>query len=226
MNNIAIIPARSGSKGLKDKNILDLCGKPLMAYTIEAAIESNEFDTIMVSTDSEKYANIAIEYGADVPFLRSSITSSDTASSWDVVREVLEKYKENKHNFSTFALLQPTSPLRNASDIKNAYIEFHKLNAISLTSVCEARYSPVNCNILPEDHSMDGFYGKNIELSRRQDLPAYYHENGAIYIGDVEYFLKFNDFYSSQCYAFIMAEYNSIDIDSELDFKYAELLMH
>ena len=95
MKNLAIIPARSGSKGLKDKNIKLLNGKPLMAYTIEAAIQSKMFDEVMVSTDSEEYADIAKKYGAKVPFMRSSELSNDTASSWDVVRDVLHKYKKD-----------------------------------------------------------------------------------------------------------------------------------
>ena len=95
MKNLAIIPARSGSKGLKDKNIKLLNGKPLMAYTIEAAIQSKMFDEVMVSTDSEEYADIAKKYGAKVPFMRSSELSNDTASSWDLVRDVLHKYKKD-----------------------------------------------------------------------------------------------------------------------------------
>ena len=102
MKNIAIIPARSGSKGLHDKNIKDLCGKPLIAYSIEAAMQSKEFDEIMVSTDSPAYANIAQEWGATVPFLRSKETSSDTASSWEMVEEVLNNYKKRVFHMTLF----------------------------------------------------------------------------------------------------------------------------
>ena len=105
MRNIAIIPARSGSKGLPDKNIKLLQGKPLLAYTIEAAIKSGCFTEVMVSTDSEKYAEIAWEYGAKVPFLRSKVMSSDTASSWDMVEEVLDNYKQLNQEFDSFCLL-------------------------------------------------------------------------------------------------------------------------
>ena len=118
MKNIAIIPARSGSKGVRDKNIRNLCGKPLMAYTIEAALESGEFDEVMVSTDSEHYAEIARKYGASVPFLRSAKTASDSASSWDMVDEVLNCYAMLGKSFDTFCLLQPTSPLRDKKDIQ------------------------------------------------------------------------------------------------------------
>jgi len=109
MKNIAIIPARSGSKGLPDKNIRLLCGKPLLAYSIEAALQSDMFDVVHVSTDSIQYAEIAKKFGADVPFLRSTETSSDSASSWDVVKEVIEKYQKVGKCFDTFMLLQPTS---------------------------------------------------------------------------------------------------------------------
>ena len=137
MKNIAIIPARSGSKGLKDKNIKPLMGKPLLAYSIEAAMQSNMFDTVMVSTDSETYAKIARKYGAEVPFLRSAETSSDTASSWDAVAEVLNGYAAIDRCFDTFMLLQPTSPLRTAGDIVGAYRTMEEKDANTVVSLCE-----------------------------------------------------------------------------------------
>ena len=137
MSNIAIIPARSGSKGLKDKNIKELCGKPLFAYSIEAALKSSCFDEVMVSTDSEKYAEIARRYGASVPFLRSVSTSSDIASSWDMVDEVLAGYRDLGREFETFCLLQPTSPLRTAKDIIAAYKLYNDKASFSVVSVCE-----------------------------------------------------------------------------------------
>ena len=115
MKNIAIIPARAGSKGLPDKNIKLLNGKPLLQYSVEAALGSGCFDKVMVSTDSEKYAEIAREAGAEVPFLRSAYTSTDKASSWDMVEEVLDGYERLGWTFDTFCLLQPTSPMRTGS---------------------------------------------------------------------------------------------------------------
>ena len=135
MRNIAIIIARSGSKGLKNKNIRLLKGKPLMAYTIEAALKSKCFDKVMVSTDSKKYADIAREYGAEVPFLRSKETAKDSTSPWDVVKEVLDQYKLMGEEFDTFALLQPTSPLRDHKDIRNAYKEFDEKKANAVVSM-------------------------------------------------------------------------------------------
>ena len=117
MKAIAIIPARSGSKGLPDKNILQLDGKPVIAYTIEACLESGCFDRVHVSTDSEIYAKVAREYGADVPFLRCEELATDDASTEDVVRYVLDQYEKRKESFEVFGIMQPTSPLRNKQDI-------------------------------------------------------------------------------------------------------------
>lgn len=225
MKNIAIIPARSGSKGLKDKNIKLLNGKPLIAHSIEAAKESGMFDIVHVSTDSEKYAAIAREYCADVHFLRSEQNSSDTASSWDAVEEVLERYKSEGKEFDTFMLLQPTSPLRSAQDIKGAYEEFVNRGAKSVVSVCETDHSPIQCNTLPDNMSMVGFESDEVKNKRRQDLPTYYRFNGAIYLCDVKQFMASHDIYDEDCYAYIMDKRRSVDIDDDCDFLIAESIM-
>ena len=225
MKNIAIIPARSGSKGLSDKNIKPLVGKPLLAYSIEAALESNMFDTVMVSTDSTIYSEISKEYGADVPFLRSDKASSDTASSWDAVEEVLAGYKKMGREFDCFMLLQPTSPLRSAQNIIEAFDELKRKNANSIISLCEVDHPPMQCNVLPESLSLDGFIRKDAKSKRRQDLPTYYRFNGAIYLSKVNYFLEDHDIYRSRCYAYIMNKRDSIDIDDEYDFAMAETIM-
>lgn len=224
MKNIAIIPARSGSKGLKDKNIRSLNGKPLIAYTIDAAKKSEVFDEIFVSTDSEKYAKIAREWGANVPFLRSSQLSSDTASSWDVLKDALEKYKEMGLEFDTVTLLQPTSPLRTAEDIVSAYQKMINKNAKAIVSVCEVDHSPLWCNILPEDTSMEDFLSKDLLDVPRQNLSTYFRVNGAIYIVKIDYLMFTESIYNDSCYAYIMKKENSIDIDDEMDFKIAQAL--
>lgn len=225
MKNIAIIPARSGSKGLKDKNIKMLAGKPLMAYSIEAAIKSDMFDTVMVSTDSEEYANIARRYGAEVPFLRSAETSSDTASSWAAVSEVLDNYKALGKVFDTFMLLQPTSPLRRSEDICGAYKLLDEKNANTVVSLCETDHSPLSCNTLPVDRSMDGFLQEELKNARRQDVEIYYRFNGAIYLSKVAFYEKFGDIYKSGCYAYIMDKKSSVDIDDEVDFLLCEAIL-
>ncbi len=224
MKNIAIIPARSGSKGLVDKNIKELKGKPLIAYSIEAAIKSEKFEEIMVSTDSELYAEIARKYGAKVPFLRSAITATDSASSWDVVEEVLSNYTEKNTKFDTFCLLQPTSPLRSALDIIKAYELFEDKAACAVVSVCETEHSPLWCGTLPEDGNLSGFVN-NEALIRRQELDTYYRLNGAIYIVDCIGFRKDKNVFREGSYAYIMPQERSVDIDTSLDFKYVETLI-
>ncbi len=225
MRNIAIIPARSGSKGLKDKNIRMLNGKPLMAYTIEAALKSKCFDVVMVSTDSKKYAKIARENGAEVPFLRNEETSRDKTSPWDVMKEVLEKYKELGEEFDTFALLQPTSPLRTAKDIKNAYAELAEKKANAVVSMCELECSMHLVNTLPKSLSMKGFISQEQYNKRRQDIRPYYRFNGAIYISKVKSFMKHMNIYDDKCYAYIMDRNSSYDIDDLNDLKIVEALM-
>lgn len=224
MKNIAIIPARSGSKGLKDKNIKLLNGKPLMAYTIEAAIESKQFSEVHVSTDSKKYAKIAEEYGANVPFLRSEELSSDSASTWDTVLFVLEKYKQIGKEYDTFAVLQPTSPLRTAQDIRKAYEMYERRNAKSVVSICEMEHSPLWSNTLDENGTLDNFIPKEL-LSRRQELPTYYRLNGAIYISDVWYFMEKRTLYHDKGVPYIMTGEASVDIDNIIDFELVKVLM-
>ena len=226
MKNIAIIIARSGSKGLKDKNIRLLNGKPLLAYTVEAAVKSKCFDKVMVSTDSRKYAKIAEEYGAEVPFLRSKGNSADSASPWDVVKEVLDKYRELGEEFDTFALLQPTSPLRDYKDIRNAYKEFDEKKANAVVSMCELECSIHLVNKLPDSLSMKGFITEKQYNKRRQEIRPYYRFNGAIYISKVKTFYKHMNIYDDKCYAYIMDRKKSYDIDSEFDLKIVEAIMN
>ena len=225
MKNIAIIPARSGSKGLKDKNIKLLNGKPLLTYSIEAALKSKCFDVVFVSTDSKKYANIAKQYGAEVPFLRSKKNSSDKSNAWDVIREVLENYKKLGKEFDTFTYLQPTSPLRTSTDIKKAYKLYKELKANSIVSICDTEVSPLYCYHLPKNNLLSKVLNVDNENKRRQDAGTYYTMNGAIYLANVNNFLKTNDIYKNKCYAYVMDKKSSIDIDDEMDFKYAEALL-
>lgn len=225
MKNIAIIPARSGSKGLPDKNIRELNGYPLIGYSIKAALESELFDIVMVSTDSEHYADIAIKCGATVPFLRDDKNSGDKSSSWDVVREVLGKYKTIGHEFGSFCLLQPTSPLRTSKNITEAYEMFESREAKAIVSVCEVEHSPLWCNVLDENNSLNGFIREEAKFPRQQ-LKQYYRINGAIYIARIKSFLENDDLYTKNCYAYIMDRKMSVDIDTIEDFKYAEWLMN
>lgn len=224
MRNIAIIPARSGSKGLKDKNIKLLGDKPLIAYSIDSAKDSGIFDEIMVSTDSEKYAEVAKEYGASVPFLRSDELSGDSAGSWDVVKEVLQGYKTLGKVFDTVCLLQPTSPLRKPEDIVLSYDLLKQMNGDSITSVCEMDHSPLWSMILPEDGSLADFR-RNLKSVPRQKLSTYHRINGAIYIRKIEYTENAIGLKEQREYAYIMNRGNSVDIDTIDDFELAEFYL-
>lgn len=224
MSSVAIIPARSGSKGLPDKNIKLLNGKPLMAYAIEAAINSSMFDEVMVSTDSLKYAKIAEDYGAAIPFMRSTENASDVASSWDAVEETLSEYEKKNKFFDDFCLLQPTSPLRTTEDIQNAYRIFNEKGAMAVVSVCECEHSPLWCNTLNENMELKEFIDPK-HYFQRQSLEKFYRINGAIYIVNRKEFQKNQYIYREGSFAYIMSQDRSIDIDSYLDFKIAEALI-
>lgn len=224
MKHIAIIPARSGSKGLKDKNIRILNGRPMLAYSIAAAQKSGLFDEIMVSTDSIKYADIARRYGANVPFLRSEEMSSDTAGSWDAVREVLNLYYKDGRVFDTVCLLQPTSPLRTENDIIGAYRFFSSKDMDAVTSVCEADHPPQWMMQLTQTMSMREFR-KQIADAPRQKLGTFYRLNGAIYIRKIVYTEQYAELLQEKEYAYIMDKSRSLDVDDIQDFKMAEYFM-
>lgn len=224
MNTLAVITARSGSKGIKNKNIRQLNDKPLIAYTIESALQSHYIDEVMVSTDSDKYAFIAKKFGADVPFLRSSRNSEDTSKSIDVLLEVLDEYEKREKCFDNIVMLQPTSPLRTYKNLNEAFDLFYEKNADSVVSVCECEHSPLLSGILPDDCSMFEFIKSENNL-RRQELQKFYRLNGAIYISKVTTLKETGSFYGKNSYAYIMKQRESIDIDTEMDFEYADFLL-
>ena len=221
---LAIIPARSGSRGLKDKNIALLAGKPLIAYSIEAALESKCFSHVCVSTDSQKYADIAVSFGAEAPFLRTAATASDTASSWDVVKEVVKEYHERGFDFSQVCLLQPTSPLRASEDILKAFSLFEQTHAGFVESLVEMEHSPLWANTIDDTYSLKNFVRPENNV-RRQDLPLYYRENGAIYIMETEMLNHLDEMYGDRSFGYIMKREHSIDIDSRLDLLLCEALL-
>ena len=223
MKYLAIIPARSGSKGLKDKNIKLLNGKPLIAYTIEAALTTKIFEEVMVSTDSSYYAELSRQYGASVPFLRKEELAKDNTSSWDVVKQVLEDYKKMGIVFDKCVLLQPTSPLRTKDDITNAITLYQEKNAETVVSVCETEHPAQECFTLEDGNSMINFSKSPYRNMRRQEFPKTYHENGAIYIVDAKKIMeKDYDIYQNKCFAHIMSRKASMDIDNQEDFDRAE----
>lgn len=222
--NIAIIPARGGSKRLPGKNIKILAGKPLIAWTIAAAVESKLFDLVIVSTDSQEIADISIRYGAYVPFLRPQELSTDSATTSAVIEHAVCWVEANHETVSRVTVLQPTSPLRGVEDIKQAFSLYNNKDACSVISVCELEHPYQYCNQIHENLSMDGFI-LNANHKRTQELKPYYRLNGAIYIFNREYASDMSKIYSSQSYAYIMDKKNSIDIDDMYDFKMAEFFL-
>lgn len=221
---LAVIPARQGSKGLPDKNIRLLAGKPLLSHTIAAARESGVFDRIILSTDGEEIARVGREAGAEVPFMRPADLASDEARGIDVLHHVLEWLEQRGELFDCVMYLQPTSPLRTAVDIVESLKILVAREAQAVVSVCEMEHHPWWANTLPEDGCMKDFFAKDIS-TRRQDLPRYYRLNGAIYLARWEFIRYRDSWYGEKTYAYIMPRERSVDIDDELDFKLAEILM-
>ena len=221
MKKIAIIPARSGSKGLKDKNIIDLCGKPLMAYSIEAALKSGCFDRIILSTDSEKYGGIAESFGAEVMY-RGEALSSDTATTCMVIEDIL---KRTDMQIDYFMLLQPTSPLRTEKHILESAELFEK-NCEKfdfLVSVKEAEHGAALVKPIDGDMSLK-YFDTDLSSYRRQNCKDY-TPNGAVYIGKPDRYLERKHFFGEKSLAYIMSREDSVDIDDRVDYELAKILM-
>ena len=218
---LAIIPARGGSKRLPRKNVLDLCGKPLIAWSIEAALKSKYISKIIVSSDDEEILNIAKEYKADF-IKRPDELASDTATTFDALKHTLE----NVEKYDYVVLLQPTSPLRTEKHINEAIELLEEKNADAIISVCEMEHSPLWSNILDENLDMSNFLSDEVLNKRSQDLPKYYRLNGAIYICKIDKFLQNRGFFfKDKVFAYIMDKKDSVDIDEEIDFKLAQFCL-
>ncbi len=217
---LAIVPARGGSKRLPQKNILDLCGKPLIAYTIEAGFKSEYVDAVVVSSDNEDILRISQKLGAQT-IKRPHVLASDTATTYDTVKHVIE----NIEKYDYIVLLQPTSPLRNEKHIDEAIELLEEKKADAIISVCEMEHSPLWSNTLPKDGNMGGFLSNKIVNKRSQDLEKHYRLNGAIYICGTDRLLENKSFFlKNNIFAYKMARKSSIDIDEEIDFKVAQIL--
>jgi len=221
---LALIPARSGSKGLPNKNIKLLHDRPLIAWTIEAAIASGVFSKVIVSTDSEEIADISVKYGAQAPFIRPDSLASDSAKGMDVVIHAMGWMEQHGHVFDSIALLQPTSPLRNAEDIVNVVKMCAEKKANAIVSVVECEHHPFWSNLLPSDLSMSNFIDCRAKNTNRQDLPRFYRLNGAIYMAKWEYLKATPNWFSDKTYAYIMPRERSVDIDDMIDFRLAEII--
>jgi len=222
VKKIAIIPARSGSKGLVNKNILMLLDKPILAYTIEAAIQSEKFIKVIVSTDSLEYKEIAEKYGAEV-VMRGEELSNDSATSYMVIKDILGKNLGIEYDY--FMLLQPTSPFRNYQHINESIEKFEKniSNYDFLVSMTETSKASTLIKPIEEDESLK-YYDLDFSNYKRQNYKEYY-PNGAIFIGKNKEYLERKHFFGKKSLAYFMNKADSIDIDDRLDFEFAILLM-
>jgi CMP-N-acetylneuraminic acid synthetase len=219
---LAIIPARGGSKRLPRKNILNLGGKPLIGWSIEAALGSRYIDKIVVTSDDDNILKIAEQYHVKI-IKRPPKLASDTALTYDVVKHTIETIQKK---YDYIVLLQPTSPLRNNLHIDDAIESLFNKNADAIVSVTETDHSPLWSNILPENGSMENFLRRDILQKRSQELEKYYRINGAIYIVDTNILLKDKTIFPKKnIYAYIMDRFTSIDIDEKIDFEIASFLV-
>ena len=220
MKNIAIIPARGGSKRIPRKNIKPFMGKPILAYSIEAALESGLFSEVMVSTDDEEIAEIARHYGAKIPFMRSIETANDFAGTDDVILEVLKMYKARGEEFDTLCCIYSTAPFVTAQKLLKAYT---KLNSeINSVFTCVAYSYPVQRSL----HIVDG----KIEMvcpeyfdARSQDLETIYHDAGQFYIATVDSYLKEKKLWGTHTAGFVLSEMEVQDLDTLTDWQVAEM---
>jgi N-acylneuraminate cytidylyltransferase/CMP-N,N'-diacetyllegionaminic acid synthase len=224
-NILGLIPARGGSKGLPRKNIKLLLGKPLITWTIEQVLASKYIDKIVVSTDDEEIAEVSKKYGADVPFIRPKKLAEDNAKGIDVVLHAMNWMEENDKLYDLLMLLQPTSPLRTSQDIDKAIELLFSKKAQATVSVCEIEHHPYWSNILPKNGCMKNFISREIMNKNRQELPVFYRLNGAICLAYCDYIKEQKSFFGEKTFAYIMPQEKSIDIDNEVDFKLAEILM-
>lgn len=225
---LAIIPARGGSKGLPGKNIKELCGKPLIAWSIEAGLKSKYVDEIVVSTDSAKIAEISKQYGANVPFLRPIELASDTATTFDAIRHTIDYYKHTLHReYDYIVLLEPTSPLREVDDIDNMIekIISKQEDFDSIVSIGEVHEHPSIMKKIANINYLVPFCESLVMTSRRQDNKVAYFPYGVAYIVKMKSLLSEETFYTQRNTFYKIKRYQCYEIDDIYDFLAIENIM-
>ena len=218
---LAIITARGGSKRIPHKNIQEFCGRPIIVYSIEAALTCGVFDEVMVSTDDEEIARIAKEAGAVIPFLRSAETSNDFATTADVIMEVLDEYGKQGQYFDTACCIYPTAPFITSQKLKNAVELLEKKEYDSVMPVAEFSFPPLRGMVMDEDKV--SYKWEEFSMARSQDLDKIYHDVGQFYVFAVEKFKDTKKLVTKNTGAIVIDELEMQDIDNEVDWKLAEL---
>ncbi|GAB4153882.1 MAG: pseudaminic acid cytidylyltransferase [Winogradskyella sp.] len=221
MSNLAIIPARGGSKRIPKKNIKSFLGKPIISYSIEAALKSNCFEEVMVSTDDSEIAKIAVQYGAKVPFIRSHENANDFAVLADVISEVLERYASNNKKFKNICCLLPTAPFIDSEKLKEAYRIFMDKKFDSIFPILEYSF-PIQRSLKIESDKVKMVWEEHLN-SRSQDLEPRYHDSGQFYWLKTETFLKERKLFTPNTGPFVISPLEAQDIDTETDWKLAEI---
>ncbi|MDF2946848.1 MAG: acylneuraminate cytidylyltransferase [Bacillales bacterium] len=217
---LGLIPARGGSKGLPGKNIKDLGGKPLIAWTIEEAKKSKFIDRLILSSDDEKIIDTALQYKCDVPFIRPEELAGDETSGIDVVLHAINTVPD----YDYVILLQPTSPFRTVDDIDNAIELLLKNDCDGIVSVCESKKPPFWSYYINDNYLIPIFNKQQIPV-RRQDMVTY-DLNGAIYIAKINTLIRIKSFLGENTIGYVMPQHRSVDIDTQLDFDYCSFLLH
>ena len=218
--NLALIPARAGSKSIKNKNLAMLCEKPLLYYTIESAKKAQCIDKIVVSSDGDLILQYALSQGVEA-LNRPEEIARDSTTSDEVILHAIKHYKD----FDNIILLQPTSPLRDSNDIDKAYRIFKEKNANALISVTQIDNKILKSFIAKEDGSLQGIHNNTYPFIPRQNLPQTYQSNGAIYIVKRDLFIENPSFLPQNTHYYLMSEEHSIDIDTLADLEYANKIM-
>lgn len=221
MKSIAIITARGGSKRIPRKNIKEFCGKPILAYSVEAAIQSGVFDTVMVSTDDREIADIAVKYGAEVPFFRSEKTADDFATTTDVLFEVLDEYEKRGEHFEVGCCIYPTAPFVTGGKLREGMEALTNSGADTLIPVVPFSYPPQRAMVIRDGQLL--FHQPEYLVSRSQDLETHYHDAGQFYLFYTESYRKNGNLLLGKILPLVVSELEVQDIDNLTDWEIAEM---
>lgn len=222
MKVIAFIPARAGSKGIPNKNLIDVAGKPLIQWTIEAAQKSNKIDTVVVTSDGDSILDFSKKFKGITILKRPNNLALDNTPTVPVILHAIEELKISADEYSHLILLQPTSPLRDDKDIDKAIQSLNNSNATALISVVEPNHHPLKSFVKNSEGFLEGLVNNTYPFTPRQELPDAYLPNGAIYIVNLKAFKKYKSFFTDKTIQYIMSVDKSIDVDTTEDIKQIE----